>query len=277
VESVASFVDNWRAARPEPLRPGAAPNRAAERSPDDVDDLVDVAIGITVLGGGPHAALDMVLEDEHRERIDRSPQCAGLLEDVHAVLLPLDHSGDAADLALDARKPPDQLRLVAGVAVAEVLAAIDGGGVGARRGACVGCGHERDDTPGEYPPQPGSPPAVVPPNGYTPERMDPLDHLLALPDGLTCSVCEEPVPADRVRLLAWRDDLAFLQIDCPGCLSTTLGFAVGGTADASAAPSVAPPISSDDVLDMHQLLATWRGDLQELLSRSGRGHAESSQ
>ena len=36
-----------------------------------------------------------------RERIDRCPQRAGLLEDVHAVLLPLDHPADAANLALD--------------------------------------------------------------------------------------------------------------------------------------------------------------------------------
>jgi hypothetical protein len=113
--------------------------------------------------------------------------------------------------------------------------------------------------------------------------MDPLDHLLALPDGLRCTVCEERVPSDRVRLLAWRDDLAFLEIDCGGCLSTTLGFVVGGradTADGVEPPAgeshLGPPISSDDVLDMHQLLNTWRGDLSGLLARSNRGPAEPS-
>lgn len=105
--------------------------------------------------------------------------------------------------------------------------------------------------------------------------MDPLDHLLALPDGLRCTVCDERVPATRIRLLAWRDDLAFLQIDCDACASTTLGFVLDGRAedvDASPAPN---PISSDDVLDMHQFLATWRGDLAGLLS-DDRGRAESS-
>ena len=106
--------------------------------------------------------------------------------------------------------------------------------------------------------------------------MDPLDHLLALPDGLRCSVCDERVPSERVRLLAWRDDLAFLQIDCDGCLSTTLGFSVAGRTEAAGAPPAPPPISSDDVLDMHQLLSTWRGDLNGLLSGSARGRAESS-
>jgi hypothetical protein len=114
------------------------------------------------------------------------------------------------------------------------------------------------------------------PNGYTPVRMDPLDHLLALPDGLRCTVCEERVPATRIRLLAWRDDLAFLQIDCQGCASTTLGFVLVGHAE-DALPETAPdPITSDDVLDMHKFLATWRGDLAALLASGDAGGAESS-
>jgi hypothetical protein len=104
--------------------------------------------------------------------------------------------------------------------------------------------------------------------------MDPLDHLLAFPDGHRCSVCEERVPAARVTLLAWRDDLAFLQIDCGSCFSTTLGFMLGGRTDEPAARPVPAPISADDVLDMHQLLASWRGDLSGLLSTADPGPAE---
>lgn len=102
--------------------------------------------------------------------------------------------------------------------------------------------------------------------------MDPLDHLIALPDGLRCSVCDERVPMTRIRLLARRDDLAFLEIDCDACLSTTLGFVLGGQSD-EAASLEAPPVSSDDVLDMHQLLAGWRGDLASLVAPD-RGAAE---
>ena len=112
--------------------------------------------------------------------------------------------------------------------------------------------------------------------GYTHRWMDPLDHLLALPDGHRCSVCEEPVPAARVKVLAWRDDLAFLQIDCGSCFSSTLGFMLGGRVDEPRGRDVAAPISADDVLDMHQLLAAWRGDLTGLLSRNDPGRAESS-
>jgi hypothetical protein len=105
--------------------------------------------------------------------------------------------------------------------------------------------------------------------------MDPLDHLLALPDGLRCTVCDERVPATRIRLLARRDDLAFLQIDCPACSSATLGFVLGGRGDEPAPHDERPPISGDDVLDMHELLATWRGDLTGLLTRDDRGRPES--
>ena len=105
--------------------------------------------------------------------------------------------------------------------------------------------------------------------------MDPLDHRLALPDGLRCTVCDERVPAERLRLLAWRDELVFLQIDCSSCLSTTLGFVVSGSGDEPLQRPTDPPITSDDVLDMHQLLASWRGDLRELLG-SDRGRPEPS-
>jgi hypothetical protein len=114
------------------------------------------------------------------------------------------------------------------------------------------------------------------PTGYTRVRMDPLDHLLALPDGLRCTACDERVPAARIRLLAWRDDLAFLQIDCPACASTSLGFVVDGRTESAEVGRQSDPISFDDVLDMHQLLATWRGDLTGLLESDDRGRAESS-
>jgi hypothetical protein len=105
--------------------------------------------------------------------------------------------------------------------------------------------------------------------------MDPLDHRLVLPDGLRCTVCEERVPADRLQLLAWRDELVFLQIDCGSCLSTTLGFVVSGAGDEPLQQPPRPPITSDDVLDMHQFLASWRGDLSGLLE-SDRGRPEPS-
>jgi hypothetical protein len=105
--------------------------------------------------------------------------------------------------------------------------------------------------------------------------MDPLDHLLALPDGLRCTVCDERVPAARIRALAHRDDLTFIEIDCEACASSTLGFVLAGRTDEPAGANeratadASDPVSSDDVLDMHELLASWHGDLTDLLARDG--------
>jgi hypothetical protein len=105
--------------------------------------------------------------------------------------------------------------------------------------------------------------------------MDPLDHRVSLTDGHRCTVCDERVPIGRVKLLAWRDDLAFLQLDCGACMSSTLGFVLAGVGDEPVPTPRPDPITSDDVLDMHQLLATWRGDLAGLLASDRRGRAES--
>jgi hypothetical protein len=102
--------------------------------------------------------------------------------------------------------------------------------------------------------------------------MDPQDHLIQRPDGL-CAVCGDSVPPDDVRLLARRDDLAFLQVRCR-CGSTTLAFVMAGSADASLTESSPgsdrSPVSSDDVLDMHTLLDGWQGGFRELIGHPAR-------
>jgi hypothetical protein len=103
--------------------------------------------------------------------------------------------------------------------------------------------------------------------------MDPLDHLPALPDGLRCTVCDERVPVTRIRELARRDDLTFIEIDCQACASSTLGFLLDGRSEEPAPVHPGDPITSDDVLDMHELLASWRGDLAGLLTPDGHGRA----
>jgi len=99
--------------------------------------------------------------------------------------------------------------------------------------------------------------------------MGPQDHLGALLDGIGCTVCDEPVAADRIRLLARRDDLLFLQINCARCGSSSLGFIADGHVRPEAARlSERPAITADDVLDMHDVLEAWTGDLVGLLGRS---------
>lgn len=95
--------------------------------------------------------------------------------------------------------------------------------------------------------------------------MDPRGHLRALLDGLACTVCHEPVPGDRVRMLAHRGDLTFIQVECGSCDSTALEFLTdlpGPGSDHGAAPA----ITTDDVVAAHRFLADWHGDVRTLFS-----------
>ena len=111
--------------------------------------------------------------------------------------------------------------------------------------------------------------------------MDPRDRLRPLLDGVGCTVCGALVPADRMRILAHRDDLAFVELDCRACASTTLGLLLTADDAGGAVLDVAPygeltardearrattgPISAADVHAAHDFLAGWKGDLVGLL------------
>ncbi|MEO8570801.1 MAG: hypothetical protein ABI553_03790 [Chloroflexota bacterium] len=110
--------------------------------------------------------------------------------------------------------------------------------------------------------------------------MDPRDRPLVLPDGATCTVCGASVPTGRIRILARRDDLAFLELACADCGSAAVGlltFPAGrdGAAfldvDADRSPDATDrvgvdrrrvrPIDAADVRALNEHLAAWRGDL----------------
>jgi hypothetical protein len=97
--------------------------------------------------------------------------------------------------------------------------------------------------------------------------MDPQDRLRSLLNGIACSACEAAVTGERIRLLARREDLAFVEIACADCGNTTLGFVVdeSGSPNMAGRAAGASPVSTDDVLDMHLALEAWQGDLRSLL------------
>lgn len=123
--------------------------------------------------------------------------------------------------------------------------------------------------------------------------MDPRDDLDSLAGGVGCAACGELVPTDRVRVLARRDDIAFVEIQCAACRSESLGIVMGASASddsarASATDTVpaaaaaagrygefgpgdsarfrdAGPIGSADLERVHELLA--RGGLEALVGR----------
>src|SRR4029079_9247043 len=94
--------------------------------------------------------------------------------------------------------------------------------------------------------------------------MDPRAELDSLAGGVDCAACGNFVPTERIRVLARRDDISFVEIDCPGCRSASLGIVIADHArDGSYGefgPSdeerfrEAPPIGTDDVHLVHDLL-----------------------
>ncbi len=88
--------------------------------------------------------------------------------------------------------------------------------------------------------------------------MHPGDRLGPIPDGATCTACGASVPAEWIRILAHRDDGAFVELDCTGCGSRAL---VAG--DVAADPMA---ISAANVAAMRDCLADWHGDLRGLLA-----------
>ena len=113
--------------------------------------------------------------------------------------------------------------------------------------------------------------------------MGPSDRPRPLPDGAACTACGAPVPTGRIRILARRDDLAFVELDCPDCGSAALGLLVpAASADdspvldvAADAPAIGAslhtgtirPITEADVAAVRADLAAWDGDLVGWLDR----------
>jgi hypothetical protein len=107
------------------------------------------------------------------------------------------------------------------------------------------------------------------------QRDHPRPHL----DGATCTACGAPVPTGRIRFLARRDDVAFVELVCTGCGSDTLGLLMtasepdlasildvasdrsGTTMAGSGARTGKRPIGEDDVIAIRRDLAAWEGDL----------------
>jgi hypothetical protein len=108
--------------------------------------------------------------------------------------------------------------------------------------------------------------------------MDPRDRLPPFANGVDCGACGALVPLERIRILASRDDLTFVELDCPGCSSESLGIVVKaeeGSSDSAYGEFLpaddarfreALPIGPDDVQTVRELLA--RGDLAAFVGRS---------
>ena len=119
--------------------------------------------------------------------------------------------------------------------------------------------------------------------------MDGADWLRTQLTSFGCAACGAPYEPGRIRLLAERDGLFFVDLACTACASRAVAI-VTVEADeddepradpgdliqlaVAEAPAGAPPFSSDDVLDMHRFLEGFEGGTVALLARLGGGSSE---
>jgi hypothetical protein len=119
--------------------------------------------------------------------------------------------------------------------------------------------------------------------------MDGADWLRTQLTSFGCAACGAPYEPGRIRLLAERDGLYFVDLACTSCASRAVaivtvelddedepradpGDLVQLTAGAMAAPS--DPVSIDDVIDMHRFLDRFDGGTVTLLERLEDGSPE---
>jgi len=128
--------------------------------------------------------------------------------------------------------------------------------------------------------------------------MDSPDWLRTQLTSFTCPACGRRYRGSRIQLLAERDGLFFVDLDCSRCGSHTVAIVTVETdeseisiIDASdielavdlepehlgeALPINTELVTADDVLDMHELLTTFEGDMRALLA-TGRGRTDGAQ
>lgn len=101
--------------------------------------------------------------------------------------------------------------------------------------------------------------------------MDPRDVPEQFADGVDCAACGQAVGRASVRVLAVREDLAFVEVDCPACGCEGLAIILGEMGDGPAGrlPADAPPVDIDDVIAMRTFLAGYHGNLSELAGDTG--------
>jgi len=105
----------------------------------------------------------------------------------------------------------------------------------------------------------------------------------------SCPACRRHYEASSIRLLAERDGVYFVDLDCAACSSRSVAIVTLGMDDAEAAIAEVPaagdlrqqlepppaglpdaPISPDEVLEMHQFLAAFRGDVAQMFRAGSR-------
>jgi hypothetical protein len=120
--------------------------------------------------------------------------------------------------------------------------------------------------------------------------MDRRDRLRPFPAGAACTACGATVPTSQMRILARRDDVAFVELTCRTCGSESLGLLIAGE-DPEGAPVIDvvadgprqgdagsritdDPISAAHAAALADHLRAWDGDLVGWLDAIGHGEPD---
>jgi hypothetical protein len=123
--------------------------------------------------------------------------------------------------------------------------------------------------------------------------MDSPDWLRTQLTSFTCPACGRRYRGSRIKLLAERDGLFFVDLDCSRCGSHTVAIvtveldeaelSIVDISDIELAVDLEPdhlgeelpqgttPVTADDLLDMHELLVGFEGDVHALLAAGRSG------
>jgi hypothetical protein len=92
-----------------------------------------------------------------------------------------------------------------------------------------------------------------------------------------CAACGQAYGDGHIRLIAQREELFFVDLSCDHCGSQAVAIVTiqveGDTATLETGELVpakepaASPISADDVIDMHELLDGFDGDVHQLIAQ----------
>ena len=122
--------------------------------------------------------------------------------------------------------------------------------------------------------------------------MDGPDWLRTQLTSFTCPACGRRYRGSKIRLLAERDGLFFVDLDCARCGSHTVAIVTVEMDEASASitdisdltlstdglpehlnedlPVGAAPVIPDDVLEMHEFLDAFDGDFSRLFAQGAQ-------
>jgi predicted RNA-binding Zn-ribbon protein involved in translation (DUF1610 family) len=122
--------------------------------------------------------------------------------------------------------------------------------------------------------------------------MDGPDWLKTQLTSFTCPACGRRYRGSKIRLLAERDGLFFVDLDCARCGSHTVAIVTVEIDDSTASiteisdltlstdelpphlgedlPVAAAPVTPDDVLEMHEFLVAFDGDFGGLFTQGAQ-------